>query len=146
MENTTTPNTKPSYNIMLVDDDQFLLDMYSLKFSNRGHKISVAHDGAEGLQALRDGATPDVILLDMVMPKLDGIEFLEAFRKENLSPKTLVIMLTNQGQSTDIEKAEHYGVSGYIIKATTIPSEVVNEVERIMVDSTKPGFKPTYLL
>ena len=131
MENTTTPTTKPSYNILLVDDDQFLLDMYSLKFTNRGHHITVAHDGEDGLQQLRDGATPDMILLDMVMPKLDGIEFLQAFRKENLSPNSLVTMLTNQGQSTDIEKAENFGIKGYLIKATTIPSEVVNEVERI---------------
>lgn len=122
---------KKSYNILLVDDDQFLLDMYSLKFTNRGHKISTARDGQDGLDQIRGGMTPDVILLDMVMPKLDGLEFLEAYRKENLSPKTLIIMLTNQGQSTDIENAEKYGIKGYIIKATTIPSEVVNEVEKI---------------
>lgn len=130
---------KPSYNILLVDDDQFLLDMYALKFTKRGHKITVAHDGEDGLRQLRDGATPDVILLDMVMPKLGGIEFLQELRKENLVPNTYVIMLTNQGQSTDIEKAEEYGVSGYIIKATTIPSEVVNEVERIALVPLTPN-------
>ncbi len=122
---------KSSYNILLVDDDQFLLDMYSLKFTNRGHHISTARDGSDGLEQIRGGMTPDVILLDMVMPKLDGLEFLEAYRKENLSPKTIIIMLTNQGQSTDIEAAEKFGIKGYIIKATTIPSEVVNEVEKI---------------
>lgn len=122
---------KPSYNILLVDDDQFLLDMYSLKFTNHGHKITTAHDGADGLAKLKEGAKPDIILLDLIMPKMDGIELLEAIRKENLVPEAYIIMLTNQGQSTDIEKAESFGVSGYIIKATTIPSEVVAEVERI---------------
>jgi len=122
---------KPSYNILLVDDDQFLLDMYSLKFTNRGHEITVAKDGAEGLVKIKEGMTPDIILLDMIMPKMSGLEFLEAFRKENLSPKTLIMMLTNQGQSSEIESAEKFGIKGYIIKATTIPSEVVSEVEKI---------------
>ena len=126
---------KPSYNILLVDDDQFLLDMYSLKFTNRGHHISTAHDGEDGLNQVRGGMKPQVILLDMIMPKLDGIEFLDAYRKENLSPETIIIMLTNQGQTSDLEKAESYGVKGYIIKATTIPSEVVNEVERIGIEN-----------
>lgn len=119
------------YNILLIDDDQFLLDMYSLKFTNRGHHIVTAREGEDGLAQIKAGMTPDVILLDMIMPKMNGLEFLEEFRKEKLSPKSFVIMLTNQGQMSDIESAEKYDIKGYIIKATTIPSEVVNEVERI---------------
>jgi CheY-like chemotaxis protein len=118
-------------NILLIDDDEFLLDMYSLKFANRGHHVTTAREGEDGLIQVKNGMTPDIILLDMIMPKMNGLEFLEAFRKENLSPKSLIIMLTNQGQSTDIEAAEKFDIKGYIIKATTIPSEVVNEVERI---------------
>lgn len=137
---------KPSYNILLIDDDQFLLDMYSLKFTNRGHKVTVAHDAVDGLQKLREGATPDVVLCDMVMPKMTGVEFLRDLRKENLVPQAYLIMLTNQGQSSDIEACEEYKISGYIIKATSIPSEVVTEVERIARDASKEGFKPTYRL
>lgn len=122
---------KPSYNILLVDDDQFLLDMYALKFTNRGHHIVTAREGTSAIEQIKGGLTPDVILLDMIMPTMNGLEFLEEFRKQKLSPKTLVIMLTNQGQSTDIEAAEKFDIKGYIIKAITIPSEVVNEVERI---------------
>ena len=122
---------KPSYNILLVDDDQFLLDMYSLKFTNRGHHITTARDGMDGLDQVKAGNIPQIILLDMIMPKMNGLEFLEEFRNQNLSPKSLVIMLTNQGQSTDIEAAEKFNIKAYIIKATTIPSEVVNEVEKI---------------
>ncbi len=123
--------TKPSYSILLIDDDQFLLDMYSLKFTNRGHKITTAREGADALDKIKGGFTPDIILLDMIMPKMNGLEFLEAFRNEKLCPKALVIMLTNQSQTSDIESAEKFDTKGYIIKATTIPSEVVNEVERI---------------
>ncbi len=123
--------TSPSYNILLVDDDQFLLDMYSLKFTNRGHHITTARDGVDGLEHIRGGMLPDVILLDMIMPKMSGLEFLAEFRKAELSPRSLIIMLTNQGQSSEIEAAEKFDIKGYIIKATTIPSEVVNEVEKI---------------
>jgi len=137
---------KPSYNILLIDDDQFLLDMYSLKFTNHGHKITVAYNGEDALRTLREGMTPDIILCDMVMPKMNGVEFLTELRKENLSPQSFVIMLTNQGQSSDIEACEDYKISGYIIKATSIPSEVVTEVERIAKDASKEGFKPTYRL
>jgi CheY-like chemotaxis protein len=124
-------NTKPSYNILLIDDDQFLLDMYLLKFTNRGHNITTARDGSGGLDKIREGLTPDFILLDLIMPVMNGLEFLEEFRKQNFSPKSLVVMLTNQGQTSDIEEAEKYNIKGYIIKAVTIPSEVVSEVERI---------------
>jgi two-component system response regulator MprA len=123
-------------NILLVDDDKFLLEMYSLKFTNKGHHIFIAHNGKDGLDQIRGGLEPDVILLDMVMPELDGLEFLEAYRNEKLSPKTAIIMLTNQGQAEDIEKAEKFGIKGYLIKATTIPSEVVSEVERIVKKDT----------
>lgn len=119
------------YNILLIDDDQFLLDMYSIKFNSRGHHIFIARDGADALVQIKAGLLPDIILLDMIMPKMSGLEFLEEFRKSKLSPKSLVIMLTNQGQMPDIEAAEKLGIKGYIIKATTIPSEVVSEVERI---------------
>lgn len=128
-------NTKPSYEILLVDDDQFLLDMYSLKFTNRGHHMIVARDGSDGISKIKEGCSPQVILVDMIMPKMNGLEFLEQLRKENLSPKSLVIMLTNQAQTSDIEAAEHFDIKGYIIKATTIPSEVVNEVEKIAKDN-----------
>ena len=65
------------------------------------------------------------------MPVMDGFEILAALKKGNLAPQASVIMLTNQGQLSDIEKAKSFGVAGYIIKATTIPSEVVEEVTRI---------------
>jgi CheY-like chemotaxis protein len=118
--------------IFLVDDDKFLLDMYALKFHNKGHEVDTCTDGNEALKRLREGYTPDGMILDVVMPQMDGLTILEAIRKENLIPGSSIIMLTNQGQPTDIEKAEKLGINGYIIKATTIPSEVVGEVEKIL--------------
>lgn len=117
---------------LLVDDDRFLLDMYSLKFKKGGIDVVTACGSKEALRTLREGLSPDVMILDIVMPSMDGLELLSAIRKENLAPKSTVIMLTNQSQSSDIEKAKSLGVDGYIVKATTIPSEVLTEVRNIM--------------
>ncbi len=116
---------------MIVDDDKFLLNMYSIKFGKNGFEVTSASSGDEVFAKIKEGLKPDIILLDIVMPGMDGFEILEKIKKEALAPQASVIMLTNQGQLSDIEKAKSLGVDGYIIKATTIPSEVVAEVTRI---------------
>jgi len=122
-------NTKPK--VLIVDDDKFLLNMYSIKFSKNNFEVNSAVSGEEALAKIKEGYVPDIILLDIVMPGMDGFEILDTLKKTNIVPNALIIMLTNQGQLTDIEKAKSFGINGYIIKATTIPSEVVSEVERI---------------
>lgn len=112
--------------ILLVDDDRFLLDMYSLKFKKSGVEIDPVSSSTGALEKLRAGNIYDVIILDIIMPTMDGIDLLKTIRAEKLSPESVVIMLTNQ--SDDIEKARAFVIDGYIIKATTIPSEVVEQV------------------
>jgi CheY-like chemotaxis protein len=114
---------------MLIDDDRFLLDMYSLKFKNKGLDIVTADGSAQALERLRGGEKPDVILLDIIMPNMDGLELLKILRDEKLIQDVVVIMLTNQSDET--EKAKELGADGYIVKATTIPSEVVDQVLEI---------------
>jgi len=116
--------------MMLVDDDQFLLNMYSTKFGNSGYAVTTVSSPQEALQKLRDGAAPDVIMLDIIMPGMDGLELLSAIRSEKLAETSTIIMLTNQGDG--IDRAKKLGVAGYIVKATTIPSEVVTEVTAIL--------------
>lgn len=117
--------------ILLVDDDQFLISMYSIKFSKYGFEIETATNGEEALEKLHGGYEPDILILDVVMPSLDGFGLLERVRKDRLAPNAVVIMLTNQGQKSDIDQANKLAVQGYIVKATTIPSEVVEEVVSI---------------
>lgn len=116
---------------MFVDDDKFLLDMYAMKFTKAGYDVKAMESTDAALKMIRDGYSPDVLLCDIVMPGLDGLEFVKTVRREKLSPDATVIMLSNQGASEDLEKAKAVGVDGYIIKATTIPSDVLKEVERI---------------
>lgn len=122
---------KKKQKVLIVDDDQFLINMYSLKFSNEGFEVSSATKGEEALDKLRDGLEPDIILLDVVMPSLGGIGILEKIRREKLAEKSFVIMLTNQGDRSDIDQANKLGVDGYIVKATSTPSGVVEEVMNI---------------
>ena len=122
------------YKILIVDDDKFLLNMYSIKFQKEKFDVTVASDGQEALKKLQDGFVPDAIVLDIVMPVMDGLEFLEKMRGENLAKDATLLILSNQGQSSDIEKAKRLGIDGYIVKATTIPSEVVTEVLRMLAN------------
>lgn len=125
-------NEEKKYSVLIVDDDKFLLDMYALKFKNLGHDVSVAVGSQEALAKLREGASPDAVMLDIIMPVYDGLEVLEIIRKEHLCPQSAVIMLTNETDPVKIEKAKSLGIAGYIVKATSIPSEVVSEVIGIL--------------
>ncbi|MEI6528658.1 MAG: response regulator [bacterium] len=117
--------------VLIIDDDKFLLNMYSIKFSKNNYEVNSATGGEEAIAKIKEGYKPDIILLDIVMPVMDGFDVLSALKKDNLAGNAVLIMLTNQGQLADIEKAKSLGANGYIIKATTIPSEVVEEVTKI---------------
>jgi CheY-like chemotaxis protein len=124
-------DTNQKFKILLVDDDLFLLNMYSLKMSKAGFEVNSSQSTADALTKLKEGYVPDIMLLDIIMPGMDGIQLLEEVRKENLAPKATVVMLTNQSDTSDIERAKKSGIDGYIVKATTIPSEVITDVLEI---------------
>ena len=128
-----------AYRVYLVDDDRFLLDLYAIKFKNAGHEVSVFGSGEDLLAALRkkEAPAPDAVLLDLIMPGVGGFEALEAIRKENLAKGAKIIILSNQGQDSDIERAKKLSADGYIIKASAIPSEVFAETLRT-IESGSP--------
>jgi len=118
--------------ILIIDDDSFLLDMYALKFSQAGYDVTTALGALPALEKLRGGFVPDIILMDLVMPVIDGFEFLEKMRTENLAPKAARIVLSNRGQEADITRAKDLGASGFIVKAATTPAEVLAKVADII--------------
>lgn len=114
--------------IMLVDDDDFLVDMYSAKFANSGVDVIPVNSGFMLVEKLKKGETADLILLDIVLPQMNGIETLEQIRTESLGVGIPVIMLTNQNDEIDISRTTKLGIEGYIVKASATPSEVVETV------------------
>lgn len=114
---------------MLVDDDRFLLDMYVIKFKAKNFEIEAVSESQQALNKLRDGENPDIIILDIIMPNMDGMELLKIIREEKLAKDSVIVMLTNQPD--DLERANVLGVDGYIVKAINIPSEVVEQVTNI---------------
>src|SRR3989338_1798745 len=124
--------------VFIVEDDRFLLDMYVIKFSERGFEVTTAFGGEDALAKIeKDKIKPDVMLLDLVMPGLGGFELLEKIKRENYIPGTVIIILSNLGQKEDIDRGIGLGANGYIVKASATPSEVVNKVIAIMEKSGK---------
>jgi len=117
--------------ILLVDDDALLRDMYATKFEEGGHTVEKVGSGERAIELLKDGGF-DVVLFDMVMPVLTGVELLERVQKLGLSNPPKCIVLSNQGEESDMEKARVAGASGYIVKAQMVPSEVVAKVEELV--------------
>ncbi len=124
--------TGERYKILIVDDDKFLLDMYTIKFGESGFSVVAAFGSVDAVSKLEDGLAPDIILLDVVMPTMDGFEFLEKIKKEKLAESARVIILSNLGQQADIDKGKALGAEGYIVKANTTPSEVVEKVKAVL--------------
>src|ERR1700744_332425 len=95
-----------TYRIYLTDDDHFLLDMYAKKFKDAGHQVESFTSGKVLLDELRTKPAPDALLLDIIMPEMDGFQVLETIQKENLAPNMKKIVLSNQGQDSDIERTK----------------------------------------
>ena len=132
---TDQPSAKGT--IYITDDDKFLLDMYAVKFTERGYKVETVFNGQEMIDKLVSGARPDACLVDIVMPGMDGFELLDQMKKRNLCQDSPIIILSNLGQKEDIERGLALGASGYIVKAHATPTEVVNKVEEIISARTK---------
>lgn len=119
---------KKAHKILLLDDDQFLIDMYSLKFNQAGHTVQSCFSVDEAITTLKGGFVPDAIIFDLVMPGKDGFDLLRAIKDEKLAPSAILIALTNQSADEERKKTAELGAHEYIVKAMTIPSEVVELV------------------
>jgi len=124
---------KTKATILIIDDDEFLLDMYSLKFRQSGWGVDIAMNPTEAIEKIKDGnLSLNVVLLDLVMPNMDGFDFLEVVKKENLLKDSQLVVLSNLGQQENIDKAMKLGASGYLVKAYLTPVEVVDKVSELL--------------
>jgi len=122
-------NNKPT--ILLVEDDPFLSSVLRMKLEKELFKVIRASDGDEALNFLTEqGVKPDLILLDLILPKKNGFEVLETIRQDPLLEKLPVIIISNLGQPSDIERGKALGVIDYFIKARLSVEELVNKVKK----------------
>lgn len=117
--------------ILIIEDDPFLSSMYSTKFELEGFNVLSAEDGEDGLKKAAE-FIPDIILLDILMPKKNGFEVLEELRKNDVLSKIPVILLTNLNQKDDVERGLALGAADFLIKAHFMPSEVVGKIKKLL--------------
>ncbi|MEY4723149.1 MAG: hypothetical protein RLZZ324_662 [Candidatus Parcubacteria bacterium] len=117
--------------VLIVDDDAFLSGIYATKLDMEGFEVVSARDGEEGVKtALKE--LPDLILMDVLMPKVDGFEALKKIKADPTTAKIPVIMLTNLGQKEDVEKGLSEGAADYLIKAHFVPAEAVAKIKKVL--------------
>ncbi|MBI5467336.1 MAG: response regulator [Candidatus Kerfeldbacteria bacterium] len=122
---------KTKITVVLVEDEKMLADMYATKFAMEGFNAHKANDGAAGLEVIRD-VKPDIILLDIIMPKIDGFGVLKMLKDDAALKDIPVILLTNLGQDEDIKKGKELGAADYFVKANHTPAEVVTKVKQVL--------------
>ena len=120
--------TQDSPVILVVEDDPVLLKMYTEKFIKEGFKVLTAQDGEAGLEAAVKNKV-DIILLDVMLPRISGIDLLKRLREHERGKNTLVVILTNLADPEEKKRALELGVKEYLVKAMQNPSQVVNKVK-----------------
>jgi len=116
--------------ILIVEDDEFLVQMYATKLESQDFAVRTAGDGKQALKVVRKDR-PD-ILLDLNLPVMDGFQVLEELRKDSALKKIPVLVLTNYGQKDNIDRCLSLGAVDYLIKAHFVPSEVVDKIKSLI--------------
>ena len=116
---------------MIVEDDVFLAEIYQKKFEMEGYKVSTADNGEKGLADAKK-KKPNIVLLDILLPKMDGFVVLNKLKADPETKDIPVILLTNLGQKEDVDKGLEQGAVDYLIKAHFKPSEVVDKVRKVL--------------
>ncbi len=124
-------NEKKKTSILLVEDDTFLAGMYVTKLELEDFQVTLAADGEAGLEKARE-VKPDIILLDIILPKMSGFDVLKDLKDDPATKEIPVIMLTNLGQPEDVQKGLDLGAQDYLVKAHFMPAEVVKKVKELV--------------
>jgi len=121
-------NINSKSKILLAEDDKFISRAYQDGLTRAGFEVILAHDGAEAIKKIKE-TSPDLILLDLIMPEKDGFEVLEDIKADDKLKNIPVIILSNLGQDTDIKKGRELGAVDYLIKSNFSLDEVIKKME-----------------
>ena len=122
---------KQKIKIVLIEDDTFLGGMYVTKLNLEGFDVKLAEDGEKGLKLVKS-EQPDLVLLDIILPKMSGFDVLKDIKGDESIQDIPVILLTNLGQRDDVQKGIKLGAKDYLIKAHFMPSEVVAKIKSLV--------------
>ena len=125
------PKNKQRTKILIVEDDQFLITMYAAKFEHDNFKVLVAEDGEKGWELIIK-EKPDIILLDVLLPKINGFELLKKIKSKKDISNIPVLLLTNLNQKDEIDQGLALGADDYLIKSHFTPSEVVKKTRELL--------------
>ena len=117
--------------LLLVDDDAFLRDMYAHKFSECGYEVETADSGVSALTKIKQNPDYDLVMMDMIMPGMTGVELIREIKEKYPKMEAKCVILSNQGNPEDIKEAKKVGADDYIVKAESVPSDVVNKVNKL---------------
>lgn len=122
---------KEAKKILIVEDDPFILEMYRAKLSLMGHQVLIAGDGLAGKQ-LVEKERPDLVVLDIIMPRMNGFQLLKTIRKKAEFKEIPILILTNLDGKRETKKGLKLGANEYLIKAYFTPTEVVSRIEALL--------------
>lgn len=117
--------------ILIVEDDKFLRELIAQKLIKEGYDIAEAVDGEKGIKSVKE-EKPDLILLDLILPGIDGFEVLAKIKEDPVLSQIPVIILSNLGQKDDIERGLKIGAVDYLIKAHFTPGEIIEKVKAVL--------------
>ncbi len=117
--------------ILLIEDDPFLIDIYTTKFKESGFSVETAADGEAAIRKAKE-KKPDLMILDIVLPQIDGWEVLKRIKSNPEFKDLKVIILSNLGQKEEVKKGINLGATKYLIKAHYTPSQVVEEIKQVL--------------
>jgi len=117
--------------ILIIEDDRYISKMYQLKLSLEGYEVQVAENGREGVDKVKE-FMPDIILLDILMPELDGFEVLKIVKGDDATKDIPVLIMSNLGQEDHVDKGMKLGAIGYIVKSQYTPSKVVEKIKSVI--------------
>lgn len=117
--------------ILIIEDDKFLRDLMGKKLENENYGVVMAEDGEKGLEKMRV-EKPDLVLLDLILPGIDGFEVLANIKKDTAIASVPVVILSNLGQKDDIEKGFKMGAAEFLIKAYYTPGEIIEKIKQIL--------------
>ena len=123
--------TKKQIKVAIVEDEPAIAHMYRLKFEAEGYKVEMAEDGEVGLQLCED-MQPDIVLLDLMMPVMDGTEMLTKMRATDWGKDIRVLILTNRGREEAPEELRELNIHSYIVKAEMTPRQVFTKVQEAL--------------